>query len=306
MDASFDELESFVTIAQLGAFGRASRKLRRSQPAISRRIAQLEQTMGVPLFARVGRKVTLTDAGKTLLPFAEAALAAVRDGQRAVRDHSDRAHSPSTLRLAIVGTLADTHVVDALRAFRRKYPRASVDLRTAASREVSALVRSGDAALGLRFFRDSDPALESVLLGAERLFVVVPASHPVKQKRLRDPSVFDGETWLTFPPNRREPESYGHVVETRLAAAGFARPSINLVDSLTAQKRLVQAGLGIALMPKSSVREEARLGSLRLIEVTGLGAEIPVVLVRRKGGYRDRLADDFLALLRKYVPRLLE
>jgi len=86
----------------------------------------------------------ITDAGRALLPYAEAALAAIRDGERAVRE-------PGTVfRLALVGTLADSHVVDAMREFTAR-SRVEVDLRTANSREVSALVRRGEADLGVRY-----------------------------------------------------------------------------------------------------------------------------------------------------------
>ncbi|HEV7647307.1 MAG TPA: LysR family transcriptional regulator [Actinophytocola sp.] len=298
---TLDELEAFVTIARLGGFTEASRRLHRSQPAISRRVRELEAAVGATLFERVGRGVVPTEAGNALLPHAEAALAAVRDGERAVRD---RAGAGTTLRLAVVGTLADSHIVDALREFRSRFERASVELRTATSREVSALVRSGEADLGLRYFADADPALESVPLGAEKLYVVVPAGHPVTARRLPDLRRLRDETWLGFPPERRQPDSFGHLLERQLITAGLANPAITPVDSLTAQKRLVEAGLGIALMPTSSVREEVRLGSLRMIDVAGVNARLPVVAVRRANGYRSRLATEFLAVLADHTPEL--
>ncbi|GLZ09262.1 hypothetical protein Acsp03_67280 [Actinomadura sp. NBRC 104412] len=63
-----------------------------------------------------------------------------------------------------------------------------------------------------------------------------------------------------------------------------------MIDSLTAQKRLVEAGLGVALMPVSAVREELRIGSLRTIVVDGLDAELPVVAVRRSSPCGGRTA----------------
>jgi DNA-binding transcriptional LysR family regulator len=298
---TLDELEAFVAIARLGGFTEASRRLHRSQPAISRRIRELEAAVGATLFERIGRGVVPTDAGHALLPHAEAALAAVRDGERAVHD---RAGAGTALRLAVVGTLADSHIVDALREFRSRFERASVELRTATSREVSGLVRSGEADLGLRYFEDADPAVESVPLGTEKLYVVVPSGHPVTARRLRDLRRLRAETWLGFPPDRRRPDSFGHLLERELVAAGAEHPAITPVDSLTAQKRLVEAGLGIALMPESSVREEVRLGSLRLIDITGMHVGQPVVAIRRANGYRSPLATEFLAVLAEHTPEL--
>jgi len=66
----------------------------------------------------------------------------------------------------------------------------------------------------------------------------------------------------------------------------------------------VQAGLGVALMPKSSVREEVRIGSLRLIEIGRAGMELPVVVVRRRGGHESGLAAAFVKILAEHVPGL--
>lgn len=301
---TFDELAAFVEIANGGGFTQASRKLHRSQPAISRRIAELQRRLGVALFERVGRGVRLTDAGRALLPHAEAALAALRDGERAVREAAEPAKAAVTLRIAIVGTLADSRVVDALRAFRKRFGDASLELRTATSREVSALVRRGDADLGLRYFADPDRRLESLSLGGERLCVVVPKSHRIRARRVPSLRALAEDTWLAFPPDRRQPESSGQQVENLLLAAGVTHPKISPIDSLTAQKRLVEAGLGVALLPASSFREELRRGTLRTLEIAGLAAEQPVFAVRRRGGRRGPAELEFLALLERHGPSL--
>jgi DNA-binding transcriptional LysR family regulator len=294
---TLDEIEAFVCIAEVGGFTEASRRLHRSQPAISRRIHELEHALDAVLFERVGRRVALTDAGRALLPHAEAALAAIRDGERAVRDRADGA---LPFRLAIVGTLADSHIVDALREFTSRSA-VPVDLRTATSREVSALVRSGEADLGLRYHPDPDPKLESVPLGEEKLYIVVPAAHRITAEQLPDLGPLQDEKWLGFPAERGRADSFRTLLERQLSGS----PSITTVDSLTAQKRLVEAGLGIALMPISSVREELRIGSLRMIDVPSINARIPVVAVRRTAGYQSQAATDFLKVLADHTPGLL-
>ena len=294
---TFDEVETFVCIAETGGFTEASRQLHRSQPAISRRIHELERRLGAALFVRAGRRVTLTDAGRALLPYAEAALAAVRDGASAVRDRAG--HGALSFRLAIVGTLADSHIVDVLREFTSRTDNASVDLRTATSREVSTLVRSGQADLGLRYNVDTDLKLESIPLGDEKLYVVVPANHRISAERVPNLHQLQDEQWLSFPAERGQSGSFRDLLERHLAL----NPAITTVDSLTAQKRLIEAGLGVALMPVANIREELRIGSLRVIDVDGLDARIPVVAVRRAGGYQSRAVTDFLALLTSWATR---
>jgi DNA-binding transcriptional LysR family regulator len=79
------EIQTFLAIAELGSFTRAAQRLHRSQPAISRRLDILEHELGAPLFERLRGRARLTEAGSVLLPYAEAVLASLRDGQDAVR-----------------------------------------------------------------------------------------------------------------------------------------------------------------------------------------------------------------------------
>src|SRR5580704_19790375 len=108
-------VETFVAIAELGGFNRAAQRLHRTQPAISRRLGLLEHELGAPMFERIRGDARLTEAGRAFLPHAEAAVAALKDGREAVRGL--RAGLGGAVSLALVGTLADTHIGDALRAF---------------------------------------------------------------------------------------------------------------------------------------------------------------------------------------------
>lgn len=296
-----DEIEAFLCVAELGNFSKASLKLHRTQPAISRRISLLEQSLAAVLFERTARSARLTAAGRAFLPHAQAVRAALRDGVRAVRDAEQRAPGPRAFSLAVVGTLADAHLVAALRKLEGALPGTCVALTTGTSREVSELVKSGEAEVGVRYFADPDPALRCEPLATERLYLIVAKGHQVG-RRLADLRTLADQQWLGFPKERQRPESYGHLLERELLACGIAAPRIAAVDSLTAQKRLVQAGLGITLMPLSSCQEELQAGSLRAVEVANLRAELPVVLIRRQAGYVSAAAEYFLKILRQQRP----
>ena len=294
-----DEIEAFLCVAELGNFSKASLKLHRTQPAISRRIGLLEQSLKTVLFERTARSAKLTAAGRAFLPHAQAVRAALRDGERAVRDVERRTQASHPLSLVVVGTLADSQLVSALRKLEAALPGIEVTLTTATSREVSEQVRSGEVELGLRYFADTDAFLECRELRTERLHLVVPKGHKVRG-RLQDLRPLADAQWLGFPKDRTRPESYGHLLERELVACGITAPRITSVDSLTAQKRLVQAGLGVTLMPLSSCQEELQLGSLRIVEVATLRAELPVVVVRRRDGYVSHAADTFLQILQRH------
>jgi DNA-binding transcriptional LysR family regulator len=277
-----DEIRTFVTIARERSFSGAATVLGRSQPAISRRIELLENELGARLFERLRAGALLTDAGSALLPHAEAMLANARDGAAAVRDLN--AGDTGTLSFALVGTLANPRLTDALRTFTRRFPRVRLALQTATSREVGELVRRGDATLGLRYLVDDHPDLESRTIAREALVVAACAGHRLANGRRHAPRALAGERWVAFPA-RRSRESMVDFLERRLIAAGIDNHEIVPIDSLSAQKRLVEAGFGIALLAESAIEEELRLGTLRVVKVPALKAAIPVSLVHRRNGY---------------------
>jgi DNA-binding transcriptional LysR family regulator len=291
---NIDEIQTFLAIVELGGFTRAARRLHRSQPAISRRLGILEHELGAPLFERLRGRARLTEAGRAFLPHAEAALASLRDGRDAVRGL--QAGIEGTISLALVGTLADTRILDVLRRFRVQSKKVQLELRTASSREVTDLVRRGEATLGLRYFTSDRPELVSLDAGSEAMLVVAAPEHRLAGRRIREARVLAAERWVGFPPMPGERGS-GHVLARQLIRAGLDGADVTLIDSLTAQKRLAQAGFGLALLPESSVRDELRRGALVALDIPLMRTTIPIVAVHRRNGYLSAAAKMLLTLL---------
>jgi DNA-binding transcriptional LysR family regulator len=290
-----DGLRTFLAIAELGGFTRAGARLHRSQPAISRRLGLLEQELGAPLFDRLRGRARLTEAGRVFRPHAEAALAALKDGRDAVRDL--QSGLSGNVSLALVGTLADTGIVGTLSRFRRRTRDVRLELRTASSAEVTDLVRRGEVTLGLRYFYPEGADLVTHPAGAEAMLVVAAADHPLAGRRVRDVKALRGERWIGFPPVRNERDSSGHLLVRQLTRAGLDDADLTLIDSLTAQKRLAQAGFGLALVPESSVRDELRQGLLVALDVPAMRAANPITAIHRRNGYLSPAARTLLALL---------
>jgi DNA-binding transcriptional LysR family regulator len=287
-------IRTFLAIAELGGFTRAGRRLHRSQPAISRRLGLLERELGAPLFERLRGRARLTGAGEAFLPHAEAALASIKDGEEAVRGL--QAGLKGAVSLALVGTLADTQIVGTLRAFAARAKGVRLELRTASSRGVSDLVRRGEATLGLRYFASERPELVSLDAGSEAMLVVAAPGHRLAGRRVRERRLVLGERWVGFPPTPGERDS-GSVLARQLIQAGLEGADVTLIDSLTAQKRLAQAGFGLALVPESSVRDELRQGALVALDMPAMRTSIPIAAIHRRRGYLSPAAKALLALL---------
>jgi DNA-binding transcriptional LysR family regulator len=284
-----DHVEAFLAIVRSGGFARGSAALHLSQPAASRRIKLLEAELGAPLFDRLGRGATLTEAGRAFLPHAQALLASMRDGIEAVSAVRGTGHG--TVTLALVGTLASSSLTARLSRVRQAHPGLDLRLRTALSAEVSALVLRGDADLGLRYGTDPDPGLLPVIIHQERLVPVCPPWHPLAAGETGLTTALAGQRWLAFPPRPGAPgDPYAMAFQQLLAAHGLGSAEILPIDSLTAQKRMVEAGFGLAILPESSLEEELRTGTLAAIDAPALTATLPVALIRRRNAFQSGAA----------------
>jgi DNA-binding transcriptional LysR family regulator len=291
-----DALNTFLMVHRRGGISNAAKALHRSQPAISRRIALLEQELGVPLFERVAGRTMLSDAGRVMVPYAERAVAAAQDAEHAVRALARSNSGP--VALAVVGTLAGGRLSTMMKRFAGEHPDVNLTLRTATSTEVSELVRRGEATIGLRYDRDRSNDLDYELLATERLQVVCAPDHPRAGGRVARLADLRGERWIAFPeiPGRRE-ISASHVFAL-FQTHGLGDVEWTPVDSLTAQKRLVEAGLGIALLSESNVAEERRSSAISTIRVGDLSASQDIVAVTRRDGFLSAASRRFLEVVR--------
>ncbi|MFB9268176.1 LysR family transcriptional regulator [Bradyrhizobium erythrophlei] len=291
-----DALNTFLVVHRRGGISNAAKALHRSQPAISRRIALLEQELGVPLFERIAGKTRLSDAGRVMVPYAERAVAAAQDAENAVRALLRDSAGP--VSFAVVGTLAGGRLAEVLKRFAREHPDVALTLRTATSAEVSDLIRRGEATIGLRYDRDRSRDLDCEVLFAEPLQVVCAVDHPLAGGRVAKLADLRAERWIAFPevPGRREITA-SHVFAL-FQTAGMGEIDWTPVDSLTAQKRLVEAGLGIALLSQSNAAEEMRASTIATIRVDNLTASHDVVAVTRRGGFLSAASRRLLEIIR--------
>jgi DNA-binding transcriptional LysR family regulator len=290
-----DALATFVAVHETGGFSAAAARLGRTQPAISRRIALLEAEVGAPLFERTPGWVTLSLAGEVLLPHAERALAAAKDAEAAMR--ALKAEGSGPVSLAVVGTLAGSRLTQVLKAFAAEHPSVELSLQTATSNEVSDLVRRGDSAIGLRYRQGPMTDLKVIPLAAERMVVVCAPEHPLAGGQVARLEALAGETWLAFADAQGPGEPASQSILAQFTARGLGDVRWRPVDSLTAQKRLAEAGFGIVLLAESAVAEELARGTLHLIAVGDLEAVNPVSAVVRREGYLNAAALALLELL---------
>lgn len=248
-------LNAFIAIAETGSFSEAGERLHLTQPAVSKRIAGLEQQLNVRLFDRLGREVSLTEAGRALLPRAYQILGVLEDTRRALSN----LHGDISGRL----TLATSHHIGLhrlpplLRAFTRAYPRVALDIKFLDSEVAYEEILHGRAELAVITLAPQTAApVKAVQVWDDPLDFVAAPEHPLARNGAvtladvaRHPAVFPGGNTFTH-----------HIVRRLFEAEGLT-PNIGMsTNYLETIKMMVSIGLAWSVLPRTMLDEQvARL-----------------------------------------------
>ena len=237
-------LRYFVVVGEEQHYGRASRRLRVAQPALSRQIQDLEEEVGFKLFDRLPRGVKLSAAGVLFLEDARRILRAVSEAT-ARAAHVARGQS-GTLRVGFTENASWHGVVpDSFRLFREQQPDAELQLQPAASLEQLDAIRSGRLDAGFaNFMPKADPELDQLAVAVHHLELAVPKRHPLtKLKKLRLRELTDAP-FIWFP-RRASPAFYDRMMHEcyrgGLKSPRIVQEGLNEATILS----LVSTGLGV-------------------------------------------------------------
>ncbi len=253
-------LSAFVEVAETGSFTQAGERLHLSQPAISKRITALEQQIGQSLFDRVGRTVSLTDAGRTLLPYARKTLQDIEDARRALSQLDGSVSG----RLSI-GTshhIGLHRLPPVLGQFTREYPQVDLDIHFMDSEVACQAVLAGKLELGIVTLPTQPlPQLTTRKVWPDPLIVVAAPDHPLAARR---------QVSLTqlaeHPAVLPDEATYTHRIVTAALEAEGVKPHVRLATNyLETLKMLVVIGLGWSVLPESMLDDSlTRLNVPRL------------------------------------------
>ena len=266
-----DDLRIFQAVVQEGGITRAASRLHRVQSNVTTRIRQLEAGLGVPLFVREGRRLTLAPAGHVLVNYAERLLDLADEARAAITDAMPRGR----LRLGSMESTAAARLPSRLAAFHLRYPDVQLELRTGPTAQLLTEVRNGQLDCALVSGPVDDPRLCNEVAFAETLALVAPANHP-PIARARDVRTL---TLLTFAPGC----AYRQRLEHWLASDGVLPERVVELSSYHAMLGCIASGMGIAMMPLSLLESVAVAGSVSVHALNPTIADSPTWLVWRAG-----------------------
>ncbi len=253
---TIQQLTYFLATVEHGSFSAAARSLFLTQPSISEQVRQLEAELGVALFARAGRELVLTEAGRRFRPEAERVLDDVERARDAVAEVRDL--RGGTLGFGMFGTASAYLITDLATDFRRKYPEVRLRLVGLNSSEVADQVREGTLEAGLVVLPVDDAGLDLRVAQIEELVVVShEESHlsaPVTIEALAEtPLILYDAQYGAHDPMRRQ------LLDRAQRAGVTLRPVIE-VEGIEAAVGLARRGLGDTIVPRSAISRQGSRG----------------------------------------------
>jgi DNA-binding transcriptional LysR family regulator len=280
MGTSLAELKAISFAARHGSLSKAAGLLNITQPALSRRITEAEQRLGVILFERLPRGVQPTPACLAFLRHAEIALASIDEGVEAARNAGT--HEPKKLAIGAIEVLFDDRLLRPCRSFLVGSEGSSIEFRSYSwSKEIGNDLISGQLKIGLCYRKSSETQLDAIWLSDDRMSVVCAASHPLAQQGRVTMEQLEAAQWI------------GNPAAMDVAFSAFADDMRSgrmqiwktmPVGTIYARAQLAEAGFGLALIRRASILPNLRAGTLVELE-TPLTTTMPIFLTLRRGAY---------------------
>jgi DNA-binding transcriptional LysR family regulator len=280
-------LSAFLEVARTASFSLAAEHLHLTQPAVSKRISGLEESLGVALFDRVSRQISLTEAGRALLPRAQQLLLDMEDMKRAVGNLSGPV--TGTLKIGTSHHIGLHRLPPALRAFSTHYRNVRLDLRFIDSEEAYEAVLSGDLELGIVTL---PPAKDDRLIAREiwedPLAFVAGSEHPLA----RQPHVTLADL-TQHPAILPSSSTFTRQIASRLFQESGLEMQVSMTTNyLETIKMMASIGLGWSVLPASMADNE-----LVILNIDGISLKRTLGVVYHPRRILSRAAQAMLGLL---------
>ena len=289
------QLQIFRVLAEELNFTRTAEKVHTVQSNVTAQIRALEEELGAPLFDRLGRRVTLTDAGRRFQPFAEKALTAMEQGQRVIQAGTE----PSgPLRVGSPESILTYRLPPILRTFRQRFPHVELSFRPHLNETLVTELESGKLDMVI-CMSDTVPnaALVSAPLQTEKILLLGHASHPLTRKAGVHPSDLTGQTLLLTESGC----GYRNKLDRILTLQSIRPGNITEFSSVEAMKQCVAAAMGLGLLPEIVVARELRQRQFKAMRWAGPPLDIRTHILWHK----DKWVSPAMAAFRDLVQSTL-
>jgi DNA-binding transcriptional LysR family regulator len=260
------QLQIFVIASRLPSFARAAEELHLTQPAVSMQIRQLEEAIGMPLFERIARRLTLTEAGERLSHHASRILGEIKDAEDTMTSLAQA--DSGSITVSIVSS-ATYFAPKLLARYSKQYPK--VDVHFSVGNRETLLRLLQDNATDLAIMGRPPPELGTTAepLAYHPHVIIAPVSHPLRDARRFDLQELAGDTFLLREPGSGTRAVAEHTFRQHL----FTPARCVTLGSNETIKQAVMAGMGVSLISLHTLALELRTGEIALLDVNGTPVE---------------------------------
>lgn len=286
----YTPLNIFLTVVKERSFTRAAEKLYRTQPAISLAIQRLENDLGERLLDRSGRELTLTEAGKLVYDCARRQ----ENLQRELSNQLAELRNKAIGRLVIGANESMTfYLLPYICQFRQQYPKIKLVVQRSRSTELPDHLAAGDVDFGIISYKPDDERFDSVPLYTDHLSFIMPPSHRLATRKVVSIKDLGMETFVGH--NVASPYRDNIIRE-------FQRHKVPLnvdleMPTVESVRLMVQAGQGLAFLPRLCVEQDLQQGLLKEVKVKEILLERTIYLVRVSKRPLGHAAKAFLELV---------
>jgi DNA-binding transcriptional LysR family regulator len=292
---SIRQLLYFVTVAEERHFRRAAERLHVSQPPLTQGIQAMERDLGIPLFARRGHKIELTDAGELMLPEARAVLAQV-DRLREVARQAEQGEA-GHLRIAVTMSVPFIRAfTQATKAFQSDYPDIVLELVQENSSQAIESLRQHK--IDICLIRRVSPRLtgfEQTTVARDRLMLVLPSDHPAAAAEKVSLGALVEERFILF----RGAALYGQIMDVWARAGVTPRVHLEAWNGF-AILALVAAGFGNAILPDLLSAIHMPNIVWKAIDLDERWTSSSIVMIYRTEAPNEKLLSRFVGYIQQY------
>lgn len=291
------QLKYFLAVSKELHFTKAAEKLNISQPSLSQQIRALEHELGMPLFDRIGKKISLTEAGKILLLHTKTIFREIEQTRSAIQDLNGLQHGSLTIGSLL--TVVNYLLPPAILNFNKLYPNIELSVLGLRTGDIREKLLQNELDIGITFLPVQDKEIVSIPLYKSELTLVVPTGHTLTERSHISIVELQDYPLILLPKNFFLTE----LITSHCQQFDFTPKPILEISTMESLIQMVSKGMGITVLPKPYIDflQNTNIQALKIKDPT---PTIDIGLIYRKDKYMCAATRAFIEQLKITVHSL--
>jgi len=287
---TFHQLEIFGAVAEQASITQAARKIKISQPSVSKQLRFLERECGIKLYVKSGRGIKITEEGRMLHNAAKPILKQMEELRSSFLTRVSDARDVA-LRVGSTPSPGASFLPGVLKSFVKLHPKIHPTLRTGYPDALKAMVLDGEVEVAVTTIAPSHPEIIEEAIASEGIVAIVSAKHPLATKKSLTESEVGTVPFIMTTDGR---------IADEIKKIGLRLNVVMWCESVDLKKAAVEAGLGVGLFYRGSAEAGLRQGYFKALEIPKLeNIKITCYVIYQRGAHVSPNLNSFLSLLRR-------